>query len=247
MAVHLGDLELALELALVVVLQGEPDEGVDADELELQVVRLEGGPLAVLELLDVDGEHDVVLDGVGNGGGRLLAHVVVVHGDDLEDAGLLEAPVGQGRRQRPVAARGALLSRGVDAGGEELVREEVEGAGEDDPGVVPGLQPGDEDGVLAGGVRVVLDGLVGVVAVGRRRRGQDLQDERVLAVGDEAAAAVQDGVDRPLADDVPGLDEVRGVGDDERVPPLVLGVEVVVVDDGGALLVRFETVLGGDR
>ena len=50
-----------------------------------------------------------------------------------------------------------------------------------------------------------------------------------------------------VSDDVLALDEVLRVGHHQGVPPLVTHVEVEVVNDGGPLLVRLETVLGGDR
>jgi hypothetical protein len=45
-----------------------------------------------------------------------------------------------------------------------------------------------QQGVLAGGVGVLRDRLIRVVAVCRRGSRQDLQDERVAAVSDEASA-----------------------------------------------------------
>ena len=50
-----------------------------------------------------------------------------------------------------------------------------------------------------------------------------------------------------VSDDVLALDEVLRVCHHQGVPPLVTHVEVEVVNDGGTFLVRFETVLGGDR
>lgn len=51
----------------------------------------------------------------------------------------------------PLGARCGLLHRRIEEG----IAEEVKGAAEDDPGVVPGLQPRDEKGVLPHGVRVL--------------------------------------------------------------------------------------------
>lgn len=48
------------------------------------------------------------------------------------------------RQHLPLGAGRSLLHRRVEEG----VAEEVQGAAEDDPGVVPGLEPGNEQGVL---------------------------------------------------------------------------------------------------
>lgn len=61
---------------------------------------------------------------------------------DLTPKHPLHLPLGAGR---------GLLHRRVEEG----VAEEVEGAAEDDPGVVPGLQPRDEEGVLPHGMGVL--------------------------------------------------------------------------------------------
>ena len=222
------------------VLHGHPHEGVDPHELHLHVLPVEGHPLALHELLDHDGVDGLVLDGVVSRR-PLLALLVVADALNLEDTGLLKAPVGEGLGQGGVTA-GHLLALRLHLGREELVAEELEAAGEDDPGVVPGLEAGDHDGLLAHGVRVLGDGEVGVVAVGGGAAGQDLQDEGIGGVREQAHAAVEQGR-RHAARHLGALDEVSGRGNHQRVLALVLGVVVEVVDDAGPLLVRFETDL----
>ena len=58
----------------------------------------------------------------------------------LENPSLLEAPEGEGLGQGGVAGLGGGLARHLHLSREELVGEEVQGAGEDHTGVVPSLK-----------------------------------------------------------------------------------------------------------
>ena len=79
----------------------------------------------------------------------------------------------------------------LQPGAEEFVAEEIKRSHEDDSGVVSGLQGGDEEGVLADGVRKFLDLLVGVEGVGGGGGRQHRQHQRVVHVGGHADPAVQ--------------------------------------------------------
>jgi len=75
----------------------------------------------------------------GKAGGGFL----VLHGY-LEHPGLLEAPERERLRQRGIARLERRLARHLHLSCEELVREEVQGAGENDTGIVSRLRIKDD-------------------------------------------------------------------------------------------------------
>lgn len=244
-AVHVGNLELRLILPAADGLQSDPDERVDAHKLQLHVVRHERLPLAVDELLNLDGVHHRLEDCV-TGRRFLLALLEVLHRCDADLPAFPKHPLADGVDDVYVAG---LIVHGVvadllDLRQDCIVGEEEKRAGEHHAGVVARLQCGDEDCALADGVWVLLDGRIGDVAVGGGVGGEERQDERVFAVGEDSCPAVQQGLDVLATNDDLGADEVLGRGDDGRV---VAGVEqlvvVQVINHRRVLLVDFKAAL----
>ena len=74
------------------VLHGDTDEGIDPDKLHLHILAIVRHPLTLHQLLHHDGVDGIVLDCVVRGG-TLLPSLVVGDALNLQNAGLLEAPV----------------------------------------------------------------------------------------------------------------------------------------------------------
>lgn len=90
--VYIGDLEPALVAAVPHRFHGHSHEWVDPHELQLQIVRFVGHPLAVRQPLNLDRVHHVVHDRIR--GRRLrLANPMVVNGRHAYDTVLLEHPL----------------------------------------------------------------------------------------------------------------------------------------------------------
>lgn len=246
-AVDVGNEETGFVLAVADDLQGGPDERIDANEFELDVGGLERRPLAVRQLLDGNGVDDGIGDGVGS---RWLpfALLVMFHGGDAKTSDLTEHPLADRHADRLVAGHLVLLATlGTVLHGrsECLVGEEEQRSGEDDPSVVARLNGCNQKRPTANGMRILLDRILRHIGIGCGVGGQDLQDERILSISQEASSAIQQRSSSRCSNDNRSFNQVLRRCDDCRMISGVLGVVIQMVNDGCSLFVHLEAAFGG--
>ena len=155
------------------VLHGGADEGIDADEFQLNVGTVERHPFAVDEFIEVDIEYEVVLDCVESRCGSIVFEIVM-NVSCAKDASLLEHPIGQCQSELFIARLAGprrterrsleihktrfdllLALIGFNRAEEEIVAEEVQRANETNACVVTSLKNGDQQCAFANGTRIL--------------------------------------------------------------------------------------------